>query len=57
MSSTSLVRRDNVIESIEVVIYSAYFLLPGYIIGEIIRHFIPEREFGNRYPASGLAKM
>lgn len=33
------------IESIEVVIYSAYFLLPGYIIGEIIRHFIPEREF------------
>lgn len=32
------------IESIDVVIYTAYFLLPGYIICEIVRHFMPEYE-------------
>ena len=32
------------IDSIDVVIYSAYFLIPGYVINEIIRHFLPDRE-------------
>lgn len=30
------------IESIDVVTYSAYFLVPGYLISEIIKHFLPE---------------
>lgn len=32
------------IDSIDVVIYTAYFLIPGYIISEIVRHFLPDRE-------------
>ena len=32
------------IDSIDTVIYTAYFLIPGYIISEIIRQFMPDRE-------------
>lgn len=31
------------INSIEIVVYTAYFLLPGYIINEIIRTIVPEK--------------
>jgi hypothetical protein len=44
MSLISLVRRLDMIDSIDVVIYSAYFLVPGYIISEVIRHFMPDHD-------------
>lgn len=32
-------------DSIDAVIYSAYFLVPGYLISEIVRQFLPDREY------------
>lgn len=35
------------LDSIEVVIYTSYFLLPGYLISEIAKHFIPTRNIND----------
>lgn len=35
------------IDSIDIVFYSACFLLPGYVISEMVSHFCPGREFND----------